>query len=149
MEVALDIIVRSTDIDMLGHVNNSKYQEYLEWGRFEWFRGSGIPSGLFTKHELSAVVVNVNINYRAEARMDDRLRIVTALVQVGRASIRYAHRVLHTDGRVACDASVTGVMFDTKLRKSAPIPDDVRPELLRVLCREEWALATLPFELRG
>jgi acyl-CoA thioesterase FadM len=31
METALTIIVRSTEIDINGHVNNAKYLEYLEW----------------------------------------------------------------------------------------------------------------------
>jgi acyl-CoA thioester hydrolase/thioesterase-3 len=32
MKTSLNIIVRPTEIDVNGHVNNAKYLEYLEWG---------------------------------------------------------------------------------------------------------------------
>jgi acyl-CoA thioesterase FadM len=33
--VVLETVVRCTEIDVNGHVNNAKYVEYLEWGREE------------------------------------------------------------------------------------------------------------------
>ena len=41
------LTVRSTDIDVIGHVNNAKYLEYMEWARFEWIWEQG-----FTLDEL-------------------------------------------------------------------------------------------------
>src|SRR5438132_2673379 len=32
-EVVLEIVVRWSELDLNGHVNNAKYVEYLEWGR--------------------------------------------------------------------------------------------------------------------
>ena len=42
-EVVLETVVRCTEIDVNGHVNNAKYVEYLEWGREEWYERRGFP----------------------------------------------------------------------------------------------------------
>ena len=34
-ETAHEIVVRPTEVDVNGHVNNAKYVEYMEWGREE------------------------------------------------------------------------------------------------------------------
>lgn len=130
----LDIVVRSTELDPLGHVNNARYLEYLEWGRFEWFSETGFPIDLFGSGRVSAVIVNVNINFRREARLGDRLRIETRLVHQGRSSFRFAQEVVQVeDGERVCDALVTGATFDTVERASIPIPDEVRRHFERFL----------------
>ena len=122
----LEIEVRSTELDALGHVNNAKYLEYLEWGRFEWVRENGIPLDFFGKSRLSTVLVNTNVNYRREAKLGDRLRIRSWLAEMGRSSFRVGQEIVnHRDERVA-DAMITSVMYDTHTRTSVYIPDDLR-----------------------
>jgi thioesterase III len=33
MKTAIQIEVRPTELDNMGHVNNAKFLEYMEWGR--------------------------------------------------------------------------------------------------------------------
>lgn len=122
----LEIEVRSTDLDALGHVNNARYVEYLEWGRFEWVRENGIPIDLFGRDRLTTVLVNVNVNFRHEACLGDRLRVHTWLAELGRRSFRFGQEVVREDGVRVADAVVTSVMFDTTTRASVAIPDDLR-----------------------
>jgi Thioesterase-like superfamily len=57
MGTALEIVVRPTEVDVNGHVNNAKYVEYMEWGREEWYERQGLPyARLFA---LGAVTVNL------------------------------------------------------------------------------------------
>ena len=35
LETAHEIVVRPTEVDVNGHVNNAKYVEHMEWGREE------------------------------------------------------------------------------------------------------------------
>jgi thioesterase-3 len=125
----LDIEVRSTDLDALGHVNNARYVEYLEWGRFEWVRENGIPIDLFGRDRLTTVLVNVNVNFRREACLGDKLRVHTWLAELGRRSFRFGQELLGEDGARVADAVVTSVMFDTATRASVAIPDDLRAVL--------------------
>jgi thioesterase-3 len=130
----LEIEVRSTELDALGHVNNAKYLEYLEWGRFEWVKENGIPLDFFGTSRLSTVLVNTNVNYRREARLGDRLRIRSWLAEMGRSSFRVGQEIVnHREERVA-DAMITSVMYDTHTRTSVYIPDELRT-LLEPLVR--------------
>lgn len=125
----LEIEVRSTELDALGHVNNAKYLEYLEWGRFHWVRENGIPLDFFGKSRLSTVLVNTNVNYRREAHLGDRLRIRSWLAEMGRSSFRVGQEILNQRDERVADAMITSVMFDTQTRSSVYIPDDLRAML--------------------
>jgi thioesterase-3 len=122
----LAIEVRSTELDALGHVNNAKYLEYLEWGRFEWVRQAGVPIDSFGRGALSTVIVNVNINYRREATMGERLTVRTWLAAIGRSSFRIGQEIVNGRGETVADAVVTSAMFDMRTRRSVPVPDDLR-----------------------
>ena len=77
MEVALEVVVRCTEIDVNGHVNNAKYVEYLAWGREEWYDQHGFPYERLLGLGAVTVVVNINLNIRQACHQGDLLRIVT------------------------------------------------------------------------
>jgi acyl-CoA thioesterase FadM len=68
MEVTLEMVVRSTGVDVDGHVNNAKYVEYPEWGREGWYERQGFDSGRLRALGAITVVVNLNLNYRQPCR---------------------------------------------------------------------------------
>ena len=129
MTTTLPLEVRSTELDALGHVNNARYLEYLEWGRFAWVKENGIPIDFFGRDRLSTVLVSVNINFRREACLGDRLEVRTWLAELGRRSFRIGQEVVNERGERVADAVVTSVMFDTATRASVPIPDELRATL--------------------
>lgn len=126
----LPTIVRSTEVDMLGHVNNAVYQQWFEWGRFEWVRRADLDLKALGAEGIALVVVHVAIDYKREARMDDRLDIETILTRVGRGSLRYRQRVVHTDGGVAAEGTVVLACFDTQARAAARLPPAAKAALL-------------------
>lgn len=132
----LQIEVRSTELDALRHVNNAKYLEYLEWGRFEWVKQAGVPIDSFGRGPLSTVIVNVNINYRREATMGERLVVRTWLAAIGRSSFRIAQQVVNERGETVCDAVVTSAMFDMQTRRSVPVPDELRVKFEGLVVQE-------------
>jgi thioesterase-3 len=122
----LEIEVRSTELDALGHVNNAKYLEYLEWGRFAWVEEAGVPLDSLARQGMASVVVNININYRREATLRERLVVRTWLAGIGGSSFRIGQEVVNARGQTVCDAVVTIVMFDTRTRASIPVPGELR-----------------------
>ena len=77
MEVVLETVVRCTEIDVNGHVNNARYVEYLEWGREEWYDRQGFGYDRLKGLGAVTVVVNLNLNLRQPCHQGDRLRIIT------------------------------------------------------------------------
>ena len=123
-EVVLEIVVRWSELDLNGHVNNAKYVEYLEWGRHEWCDNHGFSYDRLKKLGAIAVVVNVNLNYRQPCYEGDRLRVVTWLRGRGRTSFAVAHRIERADGTAAADGVVTLVTVDSDTRRAVPLPEE-------------------------
>jgi YbgC/YbaW family acyl-CoA thioester hydrolase len=125
METLLSIIVRPTEVDVNGHVNNAKYVEYLEWGREEWYERNGLPYDRL--HALGAITVTVNIhlNFRLECRQGENLTIATRPHRVGRTSYVLQQEIRKADGAVAADGDVTLVTIDPATRRSRPLPDEL------------------------
>ncbi|MED3563806.1 acyl-CoA thioesterase, partial [Bacillus xiapuensis] len=98
MEDVLEIVVRSTEIDVNGHVNNAKYLEYLEWGREGWYEKADLPYDKFLKMGIQTVTVNININYRKECRQNDQLSIKTRPEKVGRTSYVLLQEIYNQHG---------------------------------------------------
>ena len=136
MTSQLHITVRSTELDSLGHVNNAKYLEYLEWGRFEWLSDSGVPLDLLGTSGVGTAIVNVNVNFRSEARLGDELRVDTRLVRVGNSSFQLAQEIFGAGERPVCDGVVTLAVFNTRTRRSTPVPPAVREQLESVVAPE-------------
>jgi thioesterase III len=126
MESKLELIVRSTEIDVNGHVNNAKYLEYLEWGREEWYEQSGLPYEAFSQMGIQTVTVNININYKEECKQGDRLTVTCRPEKIGRSSYMLKQEIINERGDHCADARVTSVTMDSSTRKSREVPAQLR-----------------------
>ncbi|SMO73071.1 acyl-CoA thioesterase [Melghirimyces algeriensis] len=125
METFIEIEVRPTEIDVMGHVNNAKYLEYMEWGREDWYNKAELPFDRLTEMNIGTVTVNININYRKEARLGEHLTIYTQPVKKGRTSYTLKHVIVNEAGERVADAEVISVTIDLETRKSVPIPAEL------------------------
>ncbi|NIK66785.1 MULTISPECIES: thioesterase family protein [unclassified Paenibacillus] len=126
MKSSLPIIVRSTEIDVNGHVNNAKYLEYFEWGREEWYEQCGLPYETFADMNIQTVTVNINVNYKKECRQGDRLTVTCQPERIGTSSYVLKQEIKDERGEVRADALVTSVTMDQSARKSRSVPDELR-----------------------
>lgn len=123
METSIEIVVRSTELDVLGHVNNAKYLEYMEWGRIDWYEKAGLSWEEFTNMGMGTVTVNININFRKEARLGDELIVKTRPLRRGNTSFVLLHEIFHVSGQKIADAEVTSVAMDLRKRTGMPLPE--------------------------
>ena len=124
-EVALETVVRCTETDVNGHLNNAKFVEYLEWGREEWYESHGFAYDRLEELGAITVVVNINLNYRQPCHQGDRLRIVTSPQRRGGRSFALTQRIEKSDGTVAADGVVTIVTVDPNTRRAVPLPAEL------------------------
>lgn len=122
-ESRVSLIVRSTAIDVNGHVNNAKYLEYIEWGREAFYEQAGLSYETLLQQGVITVSVNININYRREAKQNDELTVITRPGCIGRSSFTMEQTLLRErDDALIADASVTLVTVDAVTRASVPVP---------------------------
>lgn len=125
METTLEVVVRPTEIDVNGHVNNAKFVEYLEWGREEWYEANGLPYDRLFQLGALTVTVNLNLNYRREVRQGEILTILTRPERLGRTSFVFRQEIRTRDGSLALDALVTLVTIDPATRTSRTVPEEL------------------------
>lgn len=123
MEDSIEIEVRPTEIDVMGHVNNAKYLEYFEWGRETWYNRAGVPFDQLTEMGVGTVTVRIEIDYRKEATLGQKLKIHTEPKYRGRSSFVFYQSITNEQNELVAEAVVTSVTIDLQTRKSTPLPE--------------------------
>lgn len=76
------------DTDAGGVVYYANYLRYLERARTEWLRAQGVDqSRLAAEHGVLFMVLAVNVEYKAPARLDDRLLVTCEAAPDGRTTV--------------------------------------------------------------
>lgn len=108
--VPLRVRVYWEDTDGGGVVYYANYLRFLERARTEWLRSRGHDqSELARDAGVLFVVIDIRVQYRKPARLDDLLTITCEPALEGRATVRFRQSVLRgeellaeADVRVAC-----------------------------------------------
>lgn len=124
------IKVRGYHLDLYSHVNNARYLEFLEEARWTFFEErADLPA--FLSSGIALIVVNINIDYRHPATMNDELVIETSVKSVGNRSAVINQRVLLAGSdKLVAEADVTFVAFDGRQNKAVPIEGAMRDLLI-------------------
>ncbi len=94
------------DTDAGGVVFYANYLKFMERGRTEWLRALGVEQRqLLEETGIGFVVVQLDMQYRAPAKLDDQLIVQTTLTQVGRASLNFAQRII-LSGKVLTEGNI-------------------------------------------
>lgn len=124
----LPIQVRFSDVDMMGHVSNTVYQNYYDSGKVNYF-DQVIPDMDFVN--IGVVGASVKIEYLEPIFMKTRILVETRVAALGNKSMTMEHRLVdeHT-GEILSTCSVVLVCYAIKEQQSIPIPDHWRKNIL-------------------
>ncbi len=124
MDYESRVVVAARQVDELGHLNHVAAVEMLERARDDWYREAGLWDGRpYSGDEtLGTLVLNLNVNYRAECFLDEELRVITRPLERGRKSYVLAQEIVKADGTVAIDARVTSIVMDLEARATLEVP---------------------------
>ena len=117
MKSTVQIKVRNYHLDRFGHVNNARYLEFLEEGRWTYSEENNLV-GMYEEKGISHAAVNININYRKSAAEGDILTIETNVKERSDRSVTMHQKVfIKGTGTLIADATVTNVFLDVKTGK--------------------------------
>lgn len=122
------IQVRFNDIDVLGHVNNTIYFEYMDIGKAQYFTQVLGRHFDFVKEAL--VIVNVNCEFYHITTYGEPLEVLTRMDEIGLCSITFEQRVVNREtGEVKCIAHSVMVGFSIEKNTKMEIPDKARADI--------------------
>jgi len=99
----LPVTVMSTHIDMFGHVNHTRYLEYMEWARFAWAAHLGMPLPELVRDEgIGPAIIRATLSFRRECRLGDELLVTVRVVSAAAASAGCTRTSSTATPRSAC-----------------------------------------------
>ncbi|MEA2736680.1 MAG: acyl-CoA thioester hydrolase, partial [Humisphaera sp.] len=80
-EHTITLRVRYPEVDAMGYLHHSRFLQYFELGRIELLRAAGYSYADMERDGVFFVVVKVECRYKAPARYDEELTLVTRLIK--------------------------------------------------------------------
>ncbi len=127
-------IVMPAQCDAYGHLNVRYYAAFFDDAGWHIPRMAGLSLDEIRASGLGTVAATITIDFHHELRVGQLLLIKGMLTRVGTKSFSHEMRLYEADSMTHCATQKTvEVCFDTRARRSAPFPDEVREKLGRML----------------
>ena len=124
----IPIQVRFNDVDMLGHVSNTVYQNYYDAGKLHYFEEVLPDMDYINKGVIAA---SVKIDYLKPIFMKTRILVETHVSHIGNKSITMEHQLVEEiSGEVLSTCSVVLVCFDFNAQLSIPLPEPWKKQIM-------------------
>jgi Predicted thioesterase len=123
----IPIQVRFSDVDMLGHVSNTVYQNYFDAGKVHYF-DEVLPEIDFVT--IGLVGASIKIDYLKPIYMRTKILVETHVTNVGNKSLTMGHQLVEEEtGEVLSTCSVVLVCYNIKDKVSIPIPESWKQKI--------------------
>ncbi len=134
----LEIRVRASDTDFMGHVYNARYADWFGVGRAEYLRMCGITvsrnARFFLRDkplDVAFVVSEYFVKLLAPTYFDDVLELHTYVEELSDKSVIYRHEVYRrSDGKLVAEGYSKHVCVDSERKRAVEIPHEVAEALL-------------------
>lgn len=126
--------MRFADIDILGHVNNGAYLQYMDLAKVRYF--SEILGDTLDWHKETLVVANINCSFVAPTFWGEEITVETALESMSIHSLILVQRVVDANGNEKCRCRAVMVGFDPRNSTSLELPDTWRRRFSEFECRQ-------------
>jgi acyl-CoA thioester hydrolase len=124
----LPIQVRFSDVDMMGHVSNTVYQNYFDSGKIAYF-DEVIPELDFK--DVTVVGASVKIDYIKPIFMRTRVLVETRVAVIGHKSITMEHHLVEEQsGEILSICTAVLVCFSLRQQVSVAVPEAWKMKML-------------------
>jgi len=124
----LPVQVRFSDVDIMGHVSNTVYQNYFDTGKMDYFDHI-LPDLDYVN--IGVVGASIKIDYLLPIYMKYKLSVETRVSVLGNKSFTMDHRLVNMEtGDLLSTCTAVIVCFDVKTQKSQTVPDNWRNNIL-------------------
>lgn len=129
---ATPVQIRFTDIDQLGHVTNSVYQQYYDMGRLTYF--GRIFEEQMDWNVEGLVLVNLSIDFISPIKLFHKVEVRSKIYAIGVKSIKMRQEIFnHTTNCTSSKSTSTMVACKNSCSESIVIP-------------ERWVKSVMKFE---
>lgn len=118
-------------MDHVGHMNVQFYTAKFDEATWHFLARLGLTPRFMKESGTGAVAVDQHVQYTREVLAGSLLHATSELLELGRTSIRFRHRMFDSEtGEEVAVAEYVGVYFDTEQRVSVELPEFLRPRAM-------------------
>lgn len=119
------------DTDAGGIVYYANYLKFMERARTEWLRELGYDQDILLEQSIGFVVKHVEMDNHAPAKFNELLSIETQLVELKRASMVFAQKIINPNGHTLVTAQIRVACVNLSKMKPMPMPSELLGEMSR------------------
>ncbi len=123
-------VLRFSDTDQNGHVNNATFAVFCESGRVNLLHHRLKPTRPAGSY---FVLARVAIDFKAELHYPGRVRIATWIPRIGRTSVAFGQALFGADGRLVATSEAVTVSMDGATRRPLPLSAETRAVIEAVM----------------
>lgn len=125
-------------IDIVGHLNNIVYIQWMEHGRMKLLDAIGLPVTELSNDEgILPVITNTNITYKKPFFINNSVKIETWVSQLNNASAILEFRFYNENDELCATGHQKGLFINKKTMRPARITDKHREAFEKYLIEEE------------
>ncbi len=125
---ATPLQLRFSDVDVLGHVNNTVYFAFFDTGKAHYF--SDVRGKLVDWQHVDTVIANVNCAFIASIVFGEQVEVLTTCLSISEKSFKILQMIRETTtGEVKALCETIMVSIDTVTHEARPVPPQLRKML--------------------
>jgi acyl-CoA thioester hydrolase len=128
--VVIEVPVAWGEMDAFQHVNNIVYFRYFESVRMACFERVGLKD-LLERTGIGPILASTSCRFKFPLTYPDTVSVATRISSIEETRFGMDYLVVsHTHQRVAAEGEGVIVSYDYREKRKAPIPDELRDQLL-------------------
>lgn len=130
-----EMVVRFSETDLFGHLNNTVPFVYFEQARVEFMQYYDIlvPTTKGFNHDYIPVVADLQCDFVQQVYFSERIKVYTKLAHVGKSSMDFHYMGCNDKGELCFTGRGALVQFSQAEQKSMPFSEEQRAHLLAIL----------------
>ena len=120
------------DTDAYGVAWHGSYLRWMEQARVEFCRELGIDLVSMKENDVVIPVTNLNIRYKASAKLDDKVKVETTITKISPLTVTFNQVIKHSETEkvfTVADVEVVAVNGEGRIYRRMP-------EVLKIACEK-------------
>lgn len=124
LDAVVDVMIHVSmqDVDA-ARIHFASVFNYFDRNETQLCAALGVPISAMLANGLAMPVVAVNCEYLDAFGLDDQVRVVSRVVDIGRSSLKIGHSVSTPEGKDLARATITHVCVDVATNTAIPFTD--------------------------
>ncbi len=122
--------IRFNDVDVVGHVNNAMFFQFLDFARMHYF--NAVFKGIIDWRKKSLILAKMEMEYFEPVFLEDKISVCTKIEKIGNKSIQMHQHIVKDTKEEELVASCVSVLvgYDYKEQVSISIPSAWKEKVL-------------------